>query len=151
MGQVARADAYVACGVERDVDEGMFRELTAVVPGQRVDTRTDRMEGMQDCPHRWLGLAAVNAPQTCQAGLALDQRHDACGALADDGVAFPIADPVTCLDDGGAFGDAASAESLPLPARAAATLTSTLAATQPRPLNWRRSVSRCTRVDYCWS
>ena len=81
----------VAGRIERDVDQGVLGELAAVVPSERVHTGAHWVQRMQDRPHRGVGLAAVDAAQTRQAGLALDQGHDADRPLADDGVAFPVA------------------------------------------------------------
>ena len=81
----------VARGIERDVDQCVFGELAAVVPGERVHTGADRIQGRQDRSHRGVGFTVGDTPHAQQARLALDQRDDASEALADDRVTLPVA------------------------------------------------------------
>ena len=81
----------VARRIERDVDQCVFGELAAVVPGERVHTGADRIQGMQDRSHRGVGFTVGDTPHAQQARLALDQRDDASEALADDRVTLPVA------------------------------------------------------------
>lgn len=118
----------------------MLSELAAVVPGERVDAPTDRLERMQDRSHRRLGCTAGHTAQAHQTGFAFDQCDDTSGSLADDGVASPIADALPAINKRRALRDTAPAEALLLPWRAAAVLTSVLAASQLRPQRSARFV-----------
>jgi hypothetical protein len=88
---------------------------------------------MQDRSHRGVGFTVGDTPHAQQARLAFDQGHDADRPLADDGVAFPVADTLAAVDDRRALRDAAPSEALTLARRAAAVSSPSLAASKMLP------------------
>jgi hypothetical protein len=129
LGEVARR-------IERDVDQGVFGELAAVVPGERVHTGADRIQGMQDRSHRGVGFTVDDTPHAQQARLALDQRDDASEALADDRVTLPVATMKVAMPTRWRVSTMAgrcAAETLTMPRCAAAVPAPWLAVSQRSP------------------